>query len=71
VYRATAKLQVADLPVRLVYHDKGGHCGFLTGPQRGNTSTGVQREGRWLPNELACFLDHVDTSLCGDESSVH
>lgn len=49
--------EVGDAPVQLIYHDKGGHCGFL------KSAKNSQTEGRWLPTELARFLDHVDEQL--------
>lgn len=43
-----------DVPVRLVCHEHGGHCGFITGKE------GPREEDRWLPTELARFFDHLE-----------
>ena len=44
-----------DAPVRLVYHEQGGHCGFLA--HRPPSSHG------WMAEELAKVLMHIDTEL--------
>lgn len=41
-------------PVRLIYHDKGGHCGFVT------SLAEECEEERWLPKELARFVHHAE-----------
>lgn len=46
---------VGDGTVRLIYHSYGGHCGFLTGQEKTSHD-----DERWLPTELARFLEHVD-----------
>lgn len=60
--------EVGEGTVRLVYHKHGGHCGFLTGQEE----KGGLEEERWLPTELARFLEHVDVPFRalegGDES---
>ncbi len=48
--------EVGEGTVRLIYHDYGGHCGFLTGREE----KGAPEEERWLPTELARFLKHAD-----------
>lgn len=50
---------VGTAPVRLNYYDHGGHCGFITGRE----GPGMAEEDRWLPLELARFLQHVDAPL--------
>jgi len=60
--------EVGEGTVRLVYHKHGGHCGFLTGQEE----KGGLEEERWLPTELARFLEHVDVyfrALEGDEEN--
>lgn len=49
---------VGRAPVRLVYHEHGGHCGFFEGGREP-----PNEEDRWLPLELARFLSHVDAPL--------
>lgn len=54
----------ADAPVKLIYHDHGGHCGFLSASSSKKTDAKPdQVEGRWLPRELLRFIDHVDSSV--------
>lgn len=44
---------VGDIaPVRLIYHDKGGHCGFLSHEKVPNG---------WLAEEMSRALLHIDT----------
>jgi predicted alpha/beta-fold hydrolase len=68
---------VGDAPVRLIYHDHGGHCGFYTLQRSmqcgagegqvegaGGTSGGdvpVPSHG-WLAEELARAIDHIHNS---------
>ena len=40
--------------VKLVYHEKGGHCGFI---EEGESPI---EEQRWLPREMGKFLNHVE-----------
>jgi uncharacterized protein len=47
---------LAEAPVRLVYHDYGGHCGFISEDDTGD----LEEHERWLPKELARFLTHVE-----------
>jgi predicted alpha/beta-fold hydrolase len=54
----------ADVPLRLVYHRYGGHCGFVsdTPPPRDDVSgdTAPLQTRDWLPVELARFVDHCE-----------
>jgi predicted alpha/beta-fold hydrolase len=45
---------IGDAPVRLIYHDHGGHCGFLA-------SNSTKSHG-WLAEELGLALEHIHTS---------
>jgi predicted alpha/beta-fold hydrolase len=45
------------IPVRLVYHDEGGHCGFWT-------SNPPAAHG-WLAEEMARVLEHFDSHCKG------
>ena len=42
---------VGSAPVRLIYHEKGGHCGFVS---RDN-----EAPHGWLAEELGRALDHI------------
>lgn len=46
-----------DAPVLLMYHENGGHCGFVT------TIEDIKDEERWLPQELARFLKHAESTI--------
>jgi predicted alpha/beta-fold hydrolase len=59
---------VRDAPVRLIYHDHGGHCGFYTlqgsmqcGEGAGSGDVKVPAHG-WLAEELARAIDHIHNS---------
>ncbi|KAG5189110.1 Alpha/Beta hydrolase protein [Tribonema minus] len=60
--------EVSHAPVQLVYHDKGGHCGFLAA--RRLASGREVKDGRWLPMELTRFVDHVEAHLNGSAAAV-
>ena len=42
-----------DAPVRLVFTEKGGHCGFL--------AHSPPSENGWLAEEMARAMSHIDT----------
>lgn len=46
---------VGAAPVRLIYHEKGGHCGFVS---RDN-----EHPHGWLAEELGRALKHIDTGV--------
>lgn len=45
------KEDVRGAPVKLIFHDQGGHCGFVD----------VKGDDRWIAKELARALDHIHT----------
>ena len=46
---------VGEAAIRLVYHDHGGHCAFVT-------ANAEENERGWLAEELARFGAHVARS---------
>jgi len=48
------RVDVAEAPVRLVYHDKGGHCGFIA-----NSVAEEDRVCGFLAGELSRALVHI------------
>lgn len=48
---------IGEAPVRILYHEHGGHCGFVTLEA---LTEGAREEDRWLPSELARFLHHAE-----------
>jgi predicted alpha/beta-fold hydrolase len=52
---------VGVAPVRLIYHSKGGHCGFV--------GRNVQQPHGWIAEELGRALQHIHTA-CAVESNA-
>jgi uncharacterized protein len=48
------RIDVGEAPVRLIYVDHGGHCGFIA-----NKLEDVERETGWLAHELARFVSFL------------
>ena len=46
-----------EAPVRLIYTDQGGHCGFMA-----NTLLEEEKETGWLAHELARFIEYLRKS---------
>jgi predicted alpha/beta-fold hydrolase len=49
---------VGDAPVRLIYHQYGGHCGFWASKMSSQSNTPVPSHG-WIAEELARALDFI------------
>ena len=49
------RVDVGDVaPVRLCYHDNGGHCGFIA-----NKLEAVELSTGWLAYEMSRFIEHI------------
>lgn len=54
-------------PVRLIYHDNGGHCGFYTDQESMNSDDSDKQQKvphyGWLAEELARAIQHINGRL--------
>ncbi len=54
-----------EAPVRLIYHDKGGHCGFyatVSGDKSEGAALEVKPHG-WLAEELSRAVHHMHVNV--------
>lgn len=50
---------VGEAPVRLIYHAKGGHCGFSTNRMSTEPNSPAVPSYGWLAEELSRMIDHI------------
>lgn len=50
---------IKDAPVRLIYHEKGGHCGFAAKRMSVEKDSPLTPSHGWLGEELSRIIHHI------------
>lgn len=60
---------IADAPVRLIYHAKGGHCGFSTSRMSTEPNSPAAPSHGWLAEELSRMISHIRERVIAEKVS--